>query len=128
MAPARRAWRWLARHPWVTSLVMVAAFALAAGLRDVQRTDAQHAYDRCVSEWAGALTARSVHLGQRRAEVDAANDALWRSFADLLAHPRPDARDVLAGVLAGYVGASDRYRDAVAASPTPDPPELGCGR
>lgn len=114
MAPARRAWRWLARHPWVTSLVMVAAFALAAGLRDVQRTEDQARYDRCVSGWAGELSARFSALSS-------ASDDLWRTFADLLAHPRPDARETFQGHLDQYVATSD-------ANPAPVPPALRCGR
>lgn len=126
--PARRAWRWLARHPWVTSLVMVAAFALAAGWRDLDRSADQDRYDRCVSGWAGELSARSVVIGEARREVDGTNDALWRGMAELLARPRPDAQQVFQGLLGGYVRASDRYRDALRDNPAPPPPELRCGR
>ena len=114
MAPYRRPWRWLARHPWVTSLVMVAVFAAGAGYRDLNRQSEQRAYDRCVSAWAD-------ELGTRATSLTRAADDLWRTMAALLTHPDPGNQRVFGEHLGVYLHTSDTH-------PVPEPPTLRCGR
>ncbi|HJW36863.1 MAG TPA: hypothetical protein VJ769_09510 [Actinomycetes bacterium] len=124
----RRAWRWLAAHPWITSLVLVVLVTGGAAITWRLEVSARYEFSACVARWADATAARSVALGKARSEVDLANDALWRGFAALLANPPPDARDRFTGLLDSYVGASDRYAASLRDNPAPPPPRLGCGR
>lgn len=126
--PARGAWRWLAARPWVTSLVLVALVTGGAALTWRLEVSARNEFSACVARWADATAARSVVIGRARAEVDGANDALWRGFAELLSTQPADARARFQGLLSAYVGASDRYRASLRDNPAPPPPELGCGR
>lgn len=124
--PHRRAYRWLAVHPWVTSLIMVTLLTVAAAYRDVERDNDQDRFARCVAEWADATARRAGELGKARAELDTANDNMWRTFDALLAQPRPDGRDVFRAELDKYKVASDKYKGTVSANPPPLPPRLDC--
>jgi hypothetical protein len=130
-----RVWRWFGRHPWVTSLVLVGCFAVAAGVRDgLREADdgrqeaAQRAFVECVARWADDTSARARTVTGFREDVDAANDDLWRTMAALLATPRPDGQQEFQRHLDAYVVASDAYRNNLKLNPPPIPPRLGCAR
>lgn len=119
-------WRWFAARPWVTSLVLVALVAGGAALTWRYEQAARDDFSACVARWADNTSARSAELGRGRAELDGANDALWRAMAAMLAAPPPDARAQFQELLDVYVAASDRFRANVADHPIPVPPRLGC--
>jgi hypothetical protein len=114
----RRPWNWLARHPWVTSLIMVAVFAAAAGWRDVVRERGQVSYDNCVSQWAEQVTARSSAISK-------ASDELWRTMARIL-------RDTAGGdpnaARADFITHLDAYIRASNDHPVPQALALKCTR
>lgn len=122
----RRPWGWLAEHPWVTSLVLVVVVTASAAAVLAREDTRQDAFVACVAAWADETTDRGRALAGARAEVDAANDDLWRTLARLLANSTPDGRAELLDHLNTYVEASDSYRANLKEHPQPAPPRLRC--
>lgn len=105
-------WRWFARHPLVTCVLLVVLVAAPAYVIMEIRVS-------CVEDWARDTTRRSEQLGQANRE--------WRDgLAEVLRTARSGDRAAAQEKFDRWIVLSDQLNRTGQDNPVPPPPDLRC--